>query len=196
MPTFFDGRLKDATRRPQFAESDIQAMLEFADQIRADPARGMVTFRAMTTWEDRFRSSSRVTSWSIDGSERNHDFTIASDAPREFGGGDSAPNPLELLLAAVNACLIFGYALEAMLRNITIESLEVETSGELDLRGVLGVCEDVRPGYESIFYIVHVKGSATEEEFQQMHYRVQARSPVCFNLTRPTLLNGRIEVIG
>jgi Predicted redox protein, regulator of disulfide bond formation len=196
MPTVSDDRLKDVARPPQFAVPDIQAMQALADQIRADPACGMATFRAKTTWENRFRSRSRVTSQSLDGSVRNCDFTIASDAPREFGGSDSAPNPLELLLAAVNACLICGYVLDAMFQDITIESLEVETSGELDLRGLLGVCEDVRPGYESIFYVVRVKGNATQEAFQQMHCRVQARSPVCFSLTRPTLLNGRIEVIG
>lgn len=186
---------KDTVKESNLTESDLRSLQEVADAIRGDPARGMVAFRVRSAWESRFRSHAQVTSWSYGGGERHHEFTLVADQPDEFGGNDTAPNPLELLLAAVNACLIVGYALEAALRGITIESLEIESTGEFDLRGLLGVCEDVRPGYESINYVVRIKGSATEAQFKEMHHTAQSRSPVCFNVTRPTRLNGRIEVM-
>lgn len=197
MSTAFDDRRKRLAERPShLGESDLRGLRSVADTIRTDPAQGMVGFRVLSAWQGRLRSLSRMTSWSLGGDEKHHDFTIAADAPREFGGGDSAPSPLELLLSAVNGCLIFGYALEAALRGITIESLEIETTGDIDLRGMLGVCDDVRPGYESIQYVVRIKGNATVEQFQEVHDTVQSRSPVCFNVTRRTRLSGHIEVAG
>lgn len=195
MPKAFDDDVEGTEKGTNLTESDLRSLADVTDAIRADPAQGMVAFRVRSAWEGRFRSHAQVTSWTFGGGERHHEFSLITDQPDEFGGTDSAPNPLELLLAAVNACLIVGYALEAALRDITIEALEVESTGEFDLRGLLGVCEDVRPGYESIHYVVRIKGNATEEQLKEMHHTAQSRSPVCFNVTRPTRLTGRIEVM-
>ena len=40
-------------------------------------------------------------------------------------------------MAALNACMIAGYAAQCAVRGITLESLAIETDGEIDLRGFL-----------------------------------------------------------
>ncbi|NIQ00748.1 MAG: OsmC family peroxiredoxin, partial [Nitrospinaceae bacterium] len=67
----------------------------------------------------------------------------------------------EVLFAALNACMMVGYAVGAAAKGITLEKLELDTDGELDLRGFLGLDPDIPPGYESIRYTVRIKGNGT-----------------------------------
>jgi hypothetical protein len=53
-----------------------------------------------------------------------------------------------------------------------LSKVEIETSGQLDLRGFLGIDPNVKPGYDSIQYVVRIKGNGTAEQFQQIHQNV------------------------
>ena len=82
---------------------------------------------------------------------------------------------------------------ECGLRGITLESLEIETDGEIDLRGFLGIDPAVPPGYERLSYVVRIKGSGTDEEFAEIHAAVMAISPNFYNVSqavalKPTLI--------
>ena len=57
----------------------------------------------------------------------------------ELGGSNSFANPQEHLIAALNACMTVGYVAQCAVRGITLESLAIETEGEIDLRGFLGI---------------------------------------------------------
>jgi hypothetical protein len=53
-------------------------------------------------------------------------------------------------------------------RGITLESLKIETDGEIDLRGFLGINPAV-PGYEHLSYVVRIKGSGAKGQFAEIH---------------------------
>ena len=55
-----------------------------------------------------------------------------------------------------------GYVAQCAVRGITLEKLEIETDGEIDLRGFLGIDPAVPPGYENLRYVVRIKGSGTQ----------------------------------
>src|SRR6185369_12875351 len=110
---------------------------------------------------------------------------IVADEPCELLGGDSAPNPQELLMAAFNACITVGYVAGASLKGIALDSLEIKTRGELDLRGFLGLSDEVAPGYKSIAYEVRIKGDGTPDQFEEIHQTVLKTSPNYFNISRP-----------
>jgi uncharacterized OsmC-like protein len=105
-----------------------------------------------------------------------------------LGGTNRFANPQEHLLAALNACMTVGYVAQCAVRGITLESLEIETDGEIDLRGFLGIDPTVPPGYENLSYIVRIKGSGTKEEFAEIHEAVMATSPNFYNVSRPVAL--------
>jgi len=48
-------------------------------------------------------------------------FAIDIDEPFELGGGNAYANPQKYLLAALNACIIVGYAALCALQGITLE---------------------------------------------------------------------------
>jgi hypothetical protein len=53
-------------------------------------------------------------------------------------GTNRFANPQEHLVA-LNACTTVGYVAQCAVRGITLESLEIQTDGEIDLRGFLGI---------------------------------------------------------
>jgi uncharacterized OsmC-like protein len=110
------------------------------------------------------------------------------------GGSNRFANPQEHLLAALNACMMVGYVAQCAVHGITLESLEIETDGEIDLRGFLGIDPNVRPGYENLRYVVRIKGSGTKEQFAEIHKAVMATSPNFFNVSRPVTLKPTLVV--
>ena len=94
----------------------------------------------------------------------------------------------------VNACLIVGYVAGAATQGITLERLEIETQGELDLRGFLGLSDQVPAGYRTLDYHVRIKGDGTPAQFAAIHETVMATSPNYFNMSRPIRMNGTLVV--
>lgn len=164
--------------------------------VGQDPSKGMVAFRVKTQWKGGTRSEASVDSYTLAGKRIARGFKIASDEPVELLGQNSAPNPQELLMAALNACIMVGYVAGAAVNGITLEKVEIETTGELDLRGFLGIDETVRPGYGSLQYVVRIKGNGTPEQFKAIHENVMKTSPNYFNVSRPIPIEATLQVEG
>ena len=97
-------------------------------------------------------------------------------------------------MTALNACIMVGYVAGAAVKGIALEKVEIETDGELDLRGFLGIDPDVRPGYEAIRYTVRIKGNGTPAQFREIHETVMKTSPNYFNVSRPIRIDAALEV--
>ena len=184
--------IKDATRRPAVNGIDLAALDDMADRVRDDPGCGCAEFRVMTEWKGQTRSESTVQSFTCAGEPISRSFTIAADEPRELLGQDSAPSPQELLLSAFNACMMIGYVAQAAIRGIELADCRIETEAELDLRGFLGLDEEVPPGYRRINYTVHLEGDGTRAQFEEIHQAVMATSPNYFNFAQPVQMCGRL----
>src|SRR5260221_6577835 len=155
-----------ATTAKRINGLDLAALGLAVDDITADPAMGIVEFRVSSQWRGQTRSRAKVESYSIGGQRVDRAFTIDADEPLELLGENSSPNPQELLMAALNACVMVGYVAGASVKGITLDRLEIETRGQLDLRGFLGIDPAVRPGYETIHYVVRIKGNGTEAQLR------------------------------
>jgi uncharacterized OsmC-like protein len=173
---------------------DVDALRGVIDEVKKDPAKGIVGFRVTSKWQGQTRSEASVESYRIGGQEVKRQFKISIDEPLELLGENTAPNPQELLMTALNACITVGYVAGAAIKGITLEKVEIETSGELDLRGFLGIDPNVKPGYDSLRYVVRIKGNGTAEQFQEIHQNVIKTSPNYFNVSQPVRLDGELRV--
>ncbi|WP_299615898.1 OsmC family protein [Pelagibius sp.] len=173
---------------------DLEALASVVEEIKQDPAKGIVAFHVSSAWQGQTRSETSVESYTIGGEEVPRRFKIAVDEPFELLGQNTAPNPQEMLMTALNACMMVGYVAGAAVKGITLESLEIETYGNLDLRGFLGIDAAVKPGYDSILFTVRIKGDGSEEEFRDIHETVMRTSPNYFNVSRPIRLDGHLKV--
>jgi uncharacterized OsmC-like protein len=173
---------------------DLDALQGVVEAVRNNPAEGMVGFRVRTHWKGQAASVASVESYTLGGKEVPRNFKIAIDEPYELLGGNSAPNPQEMLMAALNACVMVGYVAGAAMRGINLSKLEIETTGELDLRGFLGIDEKVKPGYDTVRYVVRIQGDGTPEQFREIHETVMKTSPNYFNISQPVRIEARLEV--
>jgi len=173
---------------------DVAALREVIDQVTVAPEKGQVAFRVKSQWKGQTRSEATVESYSIGGQRVARSFRVAVDEPFELLGQNTAPNPQEMLMTALNACVMVGYVAGAAVKGITLEKLEIETEGELDLRGFLGIDPNVPAGYENIRYTVRIKGDGTPEQFREIHDNVIKTSPNYFNISRPVRIDATLAV--
>ena len=170
---------------------DLFALIE---GVRREPAKGKTNWRVATTWQGQARSRAEIESYDIGGEKVPRRFSIDIDEPRELGGSNRFANPQDHLIAALNACMIVGYAAQCAVRGITLESLEIETDGEIDLRGFLGIDPTVPAGYEKLSYVVRIKGNGTKEQFAEIHEAVMATSPNFYNVSQAVTLKPTLVV--
>jgi uncharacterized OsmC-like protein len=171
---------------------DLEALGHVVEQIKNDKTKGFVRFKVATAWKGQTRSEARVKYFVMDGVEIPRDFSIAADEPPELLGQNTAPNPQELLMAAFNACIMVGYVANAAVMGVTLRNVEIETEGELNLRGFLGIDANVKPGYDSIRYKVRLTGNGTREQYQAIHEQVIKTSPNYFNIAQPVRVNAEL----
>jgi uncharacterized OsmC-like protein len=146
---------------------DIAAVGGLISAVQDDPTKADTKWAARVTWLGGFRSSAKV-----------RDFEpIASDEPRGLGGSDSAPNPVEQVLAALGNCLAVGYAANATARGIQIDALRIDISGPVDLHTFLGLREG-HAGFGEIDAVVHLESPAPLGEIEALHEHVLGTSPV------------------
>lgn len=148
-------------------EVDLEAVGGLAQAVADEPANGATIWSASVEWKGAFRSEARI-----------RDFeALPSDEPTALGGTDTAPNPVEQLLAALGNCLAVGYAANASAAGIELSQLRIDVSGDLDLASFLGV----RPGhagFSGITAAVHLEADAPDEAIAGLHETVIGSSPV------------------
>lgn len=183
------------TRKPQTINGinvgDVKALI---DTVKQDPANGMTHWRVASTWQGQTKSRAQVECFVLGGETIRRRFSLDIDEPLELGGSNTSANPQEYLIAALNACMMVGYAALCSLEGITLEKLEIETEGDIDLRGFLGLDEKVAPGYKSLAYTVRIKGSGTKDQFVKIHKAVMATSPNFHNISQPIALHPTLVV--
>jgi uncharacterized OsmC-like protein len=174
---------------------DLEALGTVVEEIKNDASKGFARFKVTSSWKGQTRSEARVQSYTINGQEIPRQFSIAADEPFELLGENTAPNPQELLMAAFNACIMVGYVANAAILGVKLEKVEIETSGELNLRGFLGLDPAVKPGYDSIHYVVRLKGNGSKEQFATIHENVLKTSPNYFNIAAPVRVDSEVIVL-
>jgi uncharacterized OsmC-like protein len=173
---------------------DVAALGATVEAIEADASKALVAFDVTTRWAGATRSETTVDGFSLGGERIARSHRIVADEPFELLGNDSSANPQELLMAALNACMTFGYVAGASVRGIKLDSLEIRTRAQLDMRGALGLSDHVPAGCEKIEYEVTIKGDGSPSDFEEIHQNVMKTSPNYFNISRPVRLNGTLNI--
>ena len=116
-------------------------------------------------------------------------FSIAVDEPENFGGKDSAPTPVEYILAGYAGCLNVVVNLIAKEMGITIENLKINITGDINPEKLLGISDKERAGFKSLNIQLDIKSDASRDMIQKLLSQVRERCPVNDNLTNTTPVN-------
>ena len=160
---------------------DTSVLFGTLDAIKQQPELARFQFRASNTWIDGAHNRSTIKSFYGAGQEditRQPTFTIDAGEPAILLGTDTGPNPAEYLLHALAACLTTSIVYVAAARKVSLTSVESTLTGEMDVRGALGVDEEPRNGFQRIGVSFCVAGDAPEEKLREVVERARKRSAV------------------
>jgi uncharacterized OsmC-like protein len=160
---------------------DSAQMYGTLDAIKADPSLGTFQFRATNRWIDGAHNRSTIQGFYGAGQEdesREKAFVVDAGEPAVLLGSDTGANPAEYLLHALAACLTTTLVYVATARKVRLTEVSSTLVGDMDVRGCLGVSDEVRNGFSRIRASFTVKGDAPEEKLREVVERAQARSAV------------------
>lgn len=118
----------------------------------------------------------RGTATTVSITARQHTFTI--DEPADLGGTDLGANPVEHLLAALASCTVITYQVWAGKLGLRLDGVDVDLSGDIDLRGFFGEDDDVRPGFQGLEVEVRLTGPESAADYLRLADAVNAHCPV------------------
>jgi uncharacterized OsmC-like protein len=160
---------------------DTSVMFATLDAINSSPELGAFTFRVSNCWNGGAHNTSTIQHFYGAGQEdtsRAQPFIVDAGEPAILLGNDTGPNPAEHLLHALAACLTTSIVYVAAARKVPLATVESTLEGEMDVRGALGLSDEVRNGFTSIRVSFRLSGDAPEEKLREVVERAQARSAV------------------
>jgi uncharacterized OsmC-like protein len=128
-------------------------------------------FRARNTWLTGGRNRTSIKEFYGAGQEdatRMKPFVLDADKPPVLLGEDHGANPVEFVLHALAVDLTTTLVYHAAARGITIEAVESQLEGDLDLHGFLGLSDSVRRGYQNIRVNFTIKTDAPADALKDL----------------------------
>jgi len=167
---------------------DTPTLFATINAVGAQPELAKFQFRAVNRWQQGTHSRTRIESFSGAGAEQKHEkeFTFDADHPTVLVGRDRSVTPVEFLLHALASCLTAGIGNIAAARGVTLYEVESTVEGDIDMRGILGLSDEVRNGYEGLRINFRIKGDAPAEKLEKIVEQSRRRSAVYDVLTNGT----------
>jgi uncharacterized OsmC-like protein len=167
---------------------DVAALLGARDALTVAPEAARFQWRARTQWVNGTHSRTTVHDFAGLGAEHTHrqSFVVDADHPEVFASQDDAATPVELVLAALGACLTAGVAAVATNRGVQLRSVTASLEGDMDIQGILGIDPDVRNGYSGIRVRYEIDADADRADLEAIVAQSQKRSAVFDIVTNPT----------
>ena len=160
---------------------DVAKLYGTLDAIKAQPEIARFQFRASNRWIDGAHNRSTIRDFYAacqEDTSRAQAFELDAGEPAILIGEDTGPNPAEYLLHALAACLTTSIVYVAAARKVELTSVESTLTGDMDVRGALGVDEEPRNGFERISVSFRVTGDAPDDKLREVVERAKARSAV------------------
>lgn len=160
---------------------NVTQLIDTMKAIDSDPSLAKFQFRVRHRWLDGTHARSAVQKFYGAGREddsRPKPLTFDHDEPPVILGENRGVNPVEYVMGAVAGCVTTTFVVNAAAKGIKLNSVEVELEGELDVRGLLHMSDEVRNGYDEIRMNFHIDADAPREQIEELLHYAKNRSPV------------------
>ena len=164
---------------------DTPTLFATINAVREQPELAKFKFRASSRWLEGTHSRAKSEGFFGAGSEHAHasEWQFDSDHPAVLVGKDQGPLPIEYLLYGLLACITSGIGNISAARGVKLTEVQSSIEGDIDLRGILGLSNEVRNGYQSLKVSFKIKGDAPKEKLREIVEQSRARSAVYDVLT-------------
>jgi uncharacterized OsmC-like protein len=165
---------------------DTATLFATLDAIKAQPEIARFQFRARNRWIGGAHNRSTVKDFyaaCAEDTSREHAFTLDAGEPAILLGTDTGPNPAEYLLHALAACVTTSLVYVAAARGVRLTEVESTLEGDLDVRGAMGLSDQVRNGFQQIRMTIRIAGDAPADKLRAVVQRGTDRSAVFESIT-------------
>ena len=174
----------------------VDKLLQTMDAIKQNPEIAKFNFRIDNYWIDGAHNRAVVSDFY--GATKTHRrdktyFVYDKDEHPILLGNDRGANPVEYLLVGLAGCLTTTLVYYAAAMGVKITKVDAKLDGDLDIQGLLGMSDKVRPGYKSIRIKLKVAGDAPKEKLEELVRIAESRSPVADVVSHGTPLEVVIE---
>lgn len=138
----------------------------------SDPQPRLKYARARSVWEGSMRSRLEI----------RHFPPFRTGEPERMGGDDSAPTPMEVVIASFNGCLTIVIELIAGEFGLHLDSIEMETEATVDQRGIFGTAA-VSPHFKRVVNHTRVGTTADQQSLEEVRRLAMLRCPA-YNLIK------------
>ena len=174
---------------------DVDQLFGNIDAIKDAPVLGKFKFRANNKWINGGHNQTTINNFH--GLQQEHDhadpFELDADEPPLLLGEDIGPNPVEYALTALAACVTTALVYHAAAKGIKLNAVEARLEGDIDLRGFLGISNDVRRGYENIRIYYKIDADVPDEQLEELVQMGTKYSPVFDTITNPVTVTAQLD---
>ncbi len=121
----------------------------------------------------------------------SHAFII--DQPKGAGGRDEGPNPLEVFLSSLGACVCAIGKIISNQERLQVRSIDVAVEGDIDKDFLLGKTTEGRAGFTDIRVKVNIDADLSAEAKQQFVEKIRDRCPIADNILHESSITADVE---
>jgi len=165
---------------------NVDQLFKTIDMIKENPEIAKFKFRATNKWISGTHCRGTVKDFygALQEDDTRPAMHYDMDEPPVLLGNNEGRNPVEYLLVALSGCLTTSLIAHASARGIAIKGVQSRYEGDIDLRGFLGISEEVAVGYQNIRVYFTIDAEVSREEKEGMIRMAQKYSPVFNTITR------------
>jgi uncharacterized OsmC-like protein len=173
----------------------VDQLFSTIDLIKDKPEVAKFKFRATNKWVNGTHNRAKIKDFfgALNEDNSRDAMVFELDEPPVLLGNNEGANPVEYLLTALSGCLTTSMVAHAAAKGIEIRGVESRYEGDLDLRGFLGISEDVPVGFQNIRVSFKVDADISEPEKEELIRMAQKYSPVFNTLTKSAPVSVRLE---
>jgi uncharacterized OsmC-like protein len=174
---------------------NVDQMFQTIELVKQTPELASFKFRAKNTWVEGTHCRATVKDFygALQEDDTRNPMVFEMDEPPVLCGNNQGANPVEYLLVALSGCLTTSLVAHAAAKDIGLKKVSSRYEGDIDLRGFLGISEEVPVCYQQIRVYFEIDADISEVQKEELVKMAQKYSPVFNSITRATPVSVHLE---
>jgi uncharacterized OsmC-like protein len=174
---------------------NVDQLFSTIELIKGKPDIAKFKFRASNKWIGGTHNRATVKDFfgALQEDDSREPAVFEIDEPPVLLGDNLGSNPVEYLLVALSGCLTTSMIAHAAAKGIEIRGVESRYEGDIDLRGFLGISEDVPVGYQDIRVYFKIDADVSDDEKEELVRMAQQYSPVFNTISKSAPVSAHLE---
>lgn len=174
---------------------NVDQLFDTIDMIKEKPEIARFKFRATNRWIAGTHNQATVKDFygALKEDSSREPMVFKIDEPPVLCGMNLGANPVEYLLVALSGCLTTSMIAHAAARGIEIRKVESRYEGDLDVRGFLGISDEVPVAYQKIGVYFNIDADISEDQKEELVKMAKKYSPVFNSITKPISVSVQLD---